>query len=94
LPAAKAALPEPHAILRPHRARVPVGARAGSQATPISKLADISEVLEELGTRSPIMQSLLETTLVLSVGAWSFRYGLEEGRNRLTVFQAVNGGEL
>ena len=59
-----------------------------------SKLADISEVLEELGTRSPIMQSLLETTLVLSVGAWSFRYGLEQGRNRLTVFQAVNGGEL
>jgi len=35
LPAAKAALPEPHAILRPHRARVPVGARACSQATPI-----------------------------------------------------------
>src|SRR5467141_3301260 len=35
LPAAQAALPEPHAILRPHRARVPVGARAGSQATPI-----------------------------------------------------------
>jgi hypothetical protein len=40
------------------------------------------------------MQSLQETTLVLSIGAWLFRYGLEQGRNRLTVFQAVNGGEL
>jgi hypothetical protein len=59
-----------------------------------SKLSDISEVLEELGTRSPIMQSLLETTLVLSIGAWSFRYGLEQGRNRLTVFQAVDGRDL
>jgi len=59
-----------------------------------SKLADISEVLEELGSRSPIMQSLHETTLDLSIGGWSFRYGLEQGRNRLTVFQAVNGGEL
>jgi len=28
------------------------------------------------------------------IGAWSFRYGLEQGRNRLTVFQAVNGSEL
>jgi len=59
-----------------------------------SKLADISEVLEGLGARSPIMQSLQETTLVLSIGAWSFRYGLEQGRNRLTVFQAVDGSEL
>ena len=59
-----------------------------------SKLADICETLEDLGARSPIMQSLQETTLVLSIGAWLFRYGLEQGRNRLTVFQAVNGGEL
>jgi len=58
------------------------------------KLADISEALEEFGTHSPIMQTLQETTLVLSIGAWSFRYGLEQGANRLTVFQAVNGSEL
>ena len=55
------------------------------------KLENISTVLETLGSDSPIMQSLAQSSLTLAVGKWRFRYEVDDRNSRLTVVQALGG---
>ena len=53
------------------------------------KLENICAVLETLGNQSPVMQSLIQSSLTIAVGKWRFRYELDDRNSRLTVVQAL-----
>jgi hypothetical protein len=55
------------------------------------KLENISAVLEALGDDSPVMQSLAQSSLTITVGRWRFRYELDDRNSHLTVVQAMGG---
>ena len=55
------------------------------------KLENICAVLETLGNDSPVMQSLIQSSLIIAVGRWRFRYELDGRSGRLNVIQALPG---
>ena len=52
------------------------------------KLAEICAALGSLD-RGPLIESLVQSTLAISVGIWRFRYEFHAGRNRITVLEAI-----
>ena len=52
------------------------------------QLEKICGALEELKSRTTFVESISESSLAITVGAWRFRYEFEPDRNRLVVVQA------
>ena len=52
------------------------------------QLEKICAALEELKSRTTFVDSISESSLAITVGAWRFRYEFEPDRNRLVVVQA------
>ena len=57
-----------------------------------TRLEQICAALEALKPRSVFVDSISESSLALTVGAWRFRYEFEPDRNRLVVVQAFQPG--
>jgi len=55
------------------------------------RLEKICAALEALGTRKAFIESVSESSMALTVGAWRFRYEFEPDRKRLIVVQAIQG---
>ena len=53
------------------------------------QLEKICAALEELKSRTTFVESISESSLAITVGAWRFRYEFEPDRNRLVVVQAL-----
>ena len=56
------------------------------------RLEKICAALEALKARSAFVDSISESSLAVTVGAWRFRYEFEPDRNRLVVVQAFQPG--
>jgi len=56
------------------------------------RLEKICAALEALESRSVFVDSISESSLAVTVGAWRFRYEFEPGRNRLVVMEAFQPG--
>ena len=52
------------------------------------QLEKICAALEALKSRTTFVESISESSLAITVGAWRFRYEFEPDRNRLVVVQA------
>jgi hypothetical protein len=57
-----------------------------------TRLEKICAALEALKTRGAFVDSISESSLAVTVGAWRFRYEFEPDRNRLVVVQAFQPG--
>ena len=55
-----------------------------------AQLEKICAAIETLQSRA-FVQSISESSLAITVGAWRFRYEFELDRNRLVVVQALPG---
>jgi hypothetical protein len=53
------------------------------------KLEHVCAVLEKLGRDSPVIPSLIQSSLTIAVGKWRFRYELDDRNSRVTVLQAL-----
>ena len=52
------------------------------------RLAEICAALDSL-ERGPLIESLVQSSLAVSVGIWRFRYEFHAGRNRITLLEAT-----
>jgi hypothetical protein len=54
------------------------------------RLEKICAVLEALESRTAFLDSIAQSSLAITVGAWRFRYEYEPDRNRVVVIQAMH----
>ena len=55
------------------------------------RLEKICAALEAIASRTVFIESVSQSSMAVTVGAWRFRYEFEPDRNRLIVVQAIQG---